>query len=122
MDLGALSITVTESGPTLVVHLDGELDFATAPGLSETLDSVRGSRDRVILDVTDLRFIDSTGLRLVVVEHEHSSMDGFEFVIAGPNATILRTLRISGLDVALPLAPDLATALGNAGGGPTHTG
>lgn len=46
-------------------------------------------------------------------------MDGFEFVIAGANADISLTLRTAGLDVTLPLAPDLATALGSAGGGQT---
>jgi anti-anti-sigma factor len=95
---------------------------ATAPDISKALDSVRGSRDRVIVDGTDLEFIDSTRLRLLVVQHGHSTMGGFEFVIAGPNANVSRTLRIAGLDVTPPLAPDLATALGNEGGARTETG
>ena len=88
MEPGALNITITESGPISVVHLEGELDLATAPELSEALNGVPGSRCRVILDITDLQFIDSTGLRLVVVEHGRSTMEGFEFVIAGANADI----------------------------------
>jgi anti-sigma B factor antagonist len=116
MGLGALNITITESGPSSVVHLEGELDLANAPELSEAMDSVRGSRERVIVDVTDLEFIDSTGLRLLVVHHGHSIIGGFEFVIAGANADVSRTMRMAGLDVTLPLAPDLATALGDEGG------
>ena len=69
---------------------------------------------RIILDLTGLEFIDSTGLRLAVTEHDRASMDGFEFVITGAAGAVLKVLRLTGLDVTLPLAPDVASVLGDA--------
>jgi hypothetical protein len=36
-------------------------------------------------------------------------MDGFEFAIAGAIGPVLDVLRLTGLDVALPMAPDVAS-------------
>ena len=69
---------------------------------------------RIILDLTGLEFIDSTGLRLAVTEHDRAGLDGFEFVITGAAGAVLKVLRLTGLDVTLPLAPDVASVLGDA--------
>jgi anti-sigma B factor antagonist len=107
-------VSVERAGTTAIVRLAGELDLATAPELAEVLHGLEPECQRIILDVTGLEFIDSTGLRLAVVEHDRSAADGFEFVIAGAAGSVLRVLRLTGLDVTLPLAPDVASVLGDA--------
>jgi anti-sigma B factor antagonist len=109
-------VSVEHSGTTAIVHLAGELDIGTAPALAEALQSLERPCERIILDLTSLEFIDSTGLRLAVVEHGRSNMDGFEFVIAGATGPVLKVLRLTGLDVTLPLAPDVASVLADGGG------
>ena len=104
-------VSVEHSGTTAIVRLVGELDIATAPALAEALQALEAPCKRIILDLTSLEFIDSTGLRLAVVEHGRSNMDGFEFVIAGATGPVLKVLRLTGLDVTLPLAPDVASVL-----------
>lgn len=107
-------VSVEHSGTTAIVRLAGELDLATAPELTEVLHGLESSCERVILDLSGLEFIDSTGLRLAVAEHGRASADGFEFVIAGAAGAVLKILRLTGLDVTLPLAPDVASVLGDA--------
>jgi anti-sigma B factor antagonist len=107
-------VSVERSGTTAVVRLAGELDLATTPELADVLHGLEPACERIILDLTGLEFIDSTGLRLAVVEHDRSAVDGFEFVIAGAAGSVLRVLRLTGLDVTLPLAPDVASVLGDA--------
>ena len=107
-------VSVELAGTTAIVRLAGELDIATAPELTEVLHGLEPSCNRVILDLTGLEFIDSTGLRLAVTEHGRASMDGFEFVITGAAGAVLKVLRLTGLDVKLPLAPDVASVLGDA--------
>ena len=107
-------VSVERAGTTAIVRLAGELDIATAPELTEVLHGLESSCNRVILDLTGLEFIDSTGLRLAVTEHGRASMDGFEFVITGAAGAVLKVLRLTGLDVKLPLAPDVASVLGDA--------
>jgi anti-sigma B factor antagonist len=106
-------VSIERSGTTAIVHLAGELDLATAPELEETLNALRPVCERIILDLADLEFIDSTGLRLAVVEHGRASMDGFEFVVAGASGPVLRVLQLTGLDVTLPIAPDVPSVLGD---------
>jgi anti-anti-sigma factor len=113
--LGALDVTVAVSEKTAVVRAAGELDLATVPELATVLEGLERECVRIVLDLSDLTFIDSTGLRLAFVEHNRATADGFAFVIAGANGPVLEVLRLTGLDVALPLAPDVASVLGDAG-------
>ena len=106
-------IAVEHAGTTAIVRLAGELDLATAPEVTEVLRGLEPGCERVILDLTGLEFIDSTGLRLAVTEHGRATTDGFEFVIAGAAGAVLKVLRLTGLDVTLPLAPDVASVLGD---------
>jgi anti-sigma B factor antagonist len=108
-------VSVERSGRTAIVRLAGELDLATAPELADVLHGLEPPCERIILDVTGLEFIDSTGLRLAVIEQDRAAVDGFEFVIAGAAGPVLKVLRLTGLDVTLPLAPDVASVLGEAG-------
>jgi stage II sporulation protein AA (anti-sigma F factor antagonist) len=115
-------VSVEHAGTTAIVRLAGELDLATVPELTEVLHALDGGCERVILDLTALEFIDSTGLRLAVTEHGRASADGFEFVIAGAAGAVLKVLRLTGLDVTLPLAPDVASLLGDASTNGRHPG
>ena len=108
-----LGVSVEHAGTTAIVRLEGELDLATVPELAEVLHGLESACQRIILDVTALEFIDSTGLRLAIVQHDRATMDGFEFVIAGAAGAVLRVLRLTGLDVTLPLAPDVGSILGD---------
>ena len=111
-------VTVRRSSGTAVVQVAGELDLASAPTLADMLRDLEPTCDRVILDLSRLTFIDSTGLRLAIAEHRRAELDGFDFVVAGATAPILRVLRVTGLDVALPMAPDVASALDGSDGAP----
>jgi anti-sigma B factor antagonist len=111
MTAPALEVSAVVSEKTAVVHVAGELDLATAPELEEVLHGLERECARIVLDLSHLRFIDSTGLRLAVIEHHRATMDGFDFAIAGATGPVLEVLRLTGLDIALPMAPDVASVL-----------
>ena len=98
---------------TVVVRVAGELGVATAPLLADVLDDLEPPCDRVVLDLSTLTFIDSARMRLAVSEYQRANADGFEFVLAGAEGQVSRVLRLTGLDVTLPMAPTVATALGD---------
>jgi anti-anti-sigma factor len=106
-------VSIERADATAIVHVAGELDLDTATQLTDVLRDLEGSTARIVLDVSELEFIDSAGLRLAVVQHQRATQDGFEFVIAGAEGNVLRVLRLTGLDVRLPLAPDVASAVGD---------
>jgi anti-sigma B factor antagonist len=109
---------VQRSSATAVVRVAGELDLASVPELAELLRDLERPCDRVVLDLSELAFMDSTGLTLAVTEHRRAETDGFEFVLAGATGPVLRALRLAGLDAKLKMVADVASAL-PAGTGPT---
>jgi anti-anti-sigma factor len=116
--LAEFGITVQRLDKTAVVHVAGELDIATTPQLADVLAALEQPCARVVLDLSDLAFIDSTGLRLTVAEHQRATQDGFDLVVAGADGHVLDVLRLTGLDVTLPLAPDVSSALGGTADAP----
>ena len=76
----------------------GELDLATTKLLEKQLHELRSAGfDRVVLDLRELTFIDSSGIRVVVAEHQFAQESEHAFsLICGPPA-VQRALEICGL-------------------------
>lgn len=80
----------------------GELDLATTAVLKAEIDRLRETGfDRLVLDLRRLRFMDSTGLRLVLEFNAAARSSGWSFsLIRGP-AAIQRLFEITHLDERL---------------------
>jgi anti-sigma B factor antagonist len=90
-----------------VETLRSRLDAAIAETLRAVLDDGMETAARVVLDLRGLSFIDSTGLHLLVALEQRAACDGFLLTLLAPAAPIDRTIRLCGLDQALPfVAPD----------------
>ena len=76
----------------------GELDLATAELLEKQLHELRDAGfDHVVLDLRELTFIDSSGIRILVAEHHYAEKAEHEFsLISGPPA-VQRALEVCGL-------------------------
>ncbi len=97
-----LVITVEATGPEAVLALTGELDPHTAPLLQEQIDAVRSAAGAarpttVVLELSGLTFIDSSGLRVVISTQRSLAADGGQLVLRGPSETARRLLEITGL-------------------------
>ena len=76
----------------------GELDLATAPRLEHELHELRDSGfEHVVLDMHALRFIDSSGIRVVLSEHRHAAKTARRFTLIGVPPVIHRALEVCGL-------------------------
>ena len=85
------------------VRLRGDLDLASAPTLAEHLRRLGNRRERVLLDLDELAFIDMSGLRVVVQAAETASRDGWTFAITQGSAPVRRLIGIVRVDGQLPL-------------------
>jgi anti-anti-sigma factor len=93
-------------GEARVVRMAGELDVATAPDFERILMRHRPPRQRVILDLSELRFMDSTGLR-VLLQARRAAADGqwrLELRSVPPN--IRRLFELAGVGDAIPTDPE----------------
>jgi anti-sigma B factor antagonist len=84
--------------------LSGELDVSTAPLLRHRMAEVTGELEtELVLDISGLTFIDSTGLSLLVSEHKKLKAQGAELVVRSPTRMAIRLFELSGLDPILSI-------------------
>jgi anti-sigma B factor antagonist len=82
-----------------IVALSGEIDMSSAGDLEKWLrDAIRDSGcSRLEVDLTDLDFLDSFGIRAMLRGKEFADEMGVDFVATHPNRLIERILRTLGL-------------------------
>jgi anti-sigma B factor antagonist len=81
-----------------VVRVAGELDIATAPRFREAVHrALEGRSRRLILDVEDLDFIDSTALGVIVSAVKGMAARDGAVAVLFPSRSILRVLEMTGL-------------------------
>jgi anti-sigma B factor antagonist len=87
-----------DSGGTLLFKLRGSLDLATAPTVRAALsDATEKGSNNLIVDLTQLEFLDSTGLGVLIGAHRRAAEHGGTFKLIVSNGPISRLLNITGL-------------------------
>ncbi len=93
-----LRVDVRQQGDRVVLHLEGELDLASSPILERALEgSEIAGTPLLVLDLDDLRFVDSTGLRIILLAHEGARGRGQEFAITPGSSQVQRLLSITSV-------------------------
>lgn len=102
VDGGELVIDVERQPGMLLLVLHGELDLAAAPTLAHEFDSALSTGDEcVVLDLRDLQFLDSTGLRVLLDGHRRLREAGCELAVRrGPRA-VQRLFELTGAESVL---------------------
>jgi anti-sigma B factor antagonist len=92
-----LSIEVRREADRIVIQLAGELDMANAPTLQSAIEEgdIEG-KPMLVLDMRDLEFIDSTGLRIILWARERCQEGDREFAITPGSQQVQRLLAVSG--------------------------
>jgi anti-sigma B factor antagonist len=96
-----LSITLAEDGDRAVLYVRGEIDLLTAPEFEQALTAALERHARVLVDLCDVTFMDSTGLRVML--HARRALEGSPGRIAvraepgGPAARLLELAGVTGL-------------------------
>jgi anti-sigma B factor antagonist len=107
-----LSFRTSQSAGTTVVAVSGELDLYTAPRLrEELLVALSEPLAGLIVDLSGLAFMDSTGLGLLIGAHRRATASGAALRVVCDHPVIVRILHVSGLDQVLAVDPTLEAAL-----------
>jgi len=94
-----LQITTHTVEPFDVIEIGGEVDVYTAPRLREAIVAVvEAGRHRLIIDVQQVEFLDSTGLGVLVGALKRVRADGGSLDIVCTQERILKIFEITGLD------------------------
>jgi anti-sigma B factor antagonist len=92
---------------TAYVLLTGELDLAAAPAISRAIDrAIRMPVEAVVVDLTAVTFLDSTGVGCLVNGRQRALDAGLGYHIGPSSAPIVaRVLEVTGMDTALEVDP-----------------
>ena len=95
----------------VIVHLVGELDLYNTPVLRQALlDLCEEQPKRLVVDLQQVTFVDSTGLG-VLIETRSRLRERGALVLAAPGLDVQRALQISGLDQHIAVRDTVAAAV-----------
>ena len=105
------------SGPgpadVYVVHVAGEVDMSHEEQLhAELRRAVEADAKGIVVDLTECEFIDSSGIRALLLSREEAKPDdGSEILaVATSSEQILRILGVMGIDQVIPIKPTVEEA------------
>lgn len=115
--MSELQVEVEEASGSRVVRFVGELDISTEGPASAEIDRAQADRPSVVgLDLSGVRFIDSTGLRLILRADARARRDGGRVVLVRGPEQVHRVFLIALLDRRLEFVDDAREiAAGNGG-------
>jgi anti-anti-sigma factor len=105
IDVGELRVRSERDGDAHTIALAGELDLANAGDVQAELERVEATDVRsIVIDLSGLTFMDSTGVRLLVSAQARSRADTGRLTLRRGPPAVQRVLELSGVDVLLPFA------------------
>ena len=115
MELSLATRTVAEH---TVLEVGGEVDVYTAPRLRERLvELVDGGARDVVVDLSRVDFLDSTGLGVLVGALKRLRSAGGTFGLVCAKEPLLKIFRITALDQVFPIYPSIEAATAASSGG-----
>jgi anti-sigma B factor antagonist len=102
IEQGLLTIHSEPQDDARFVSLHGALDLANAKALEDEFICIEAtSVSRIVLDLSELDFIDSTGLTMIVKADRRAKNDGHVLRLLRPSGQVGQALAVSGLDELL---------------------
>lgn len=91
-----MEISKVENGGEVTLRLKGCLDTAATPGFAAAIEGTEGAKS-VLIDMTDLEFIASSALRLLVSTKKKRGAD-YPIALSGLNDVVREVFDVTGLD------------------------
>jgi len=88
-----------------LIKLSGEMDAHNAPAVKSQIDTAMSNNgtNKIIFNLSQVEYIDSTGISLLVSTYKHTSDIGGMMCLLTPSQRVERLLQISGLNKYFPV-------------------
>lgn len=111
----AFAVSPSRRGGAAILSVRGDVDALTAPELTQAIvASLDDTPSAVIIDLSDVAFLASAGMSVLVEAHERIGASAKLLVVADGSATS-RPIKMVGIDKIVSLYPTLADALNACG-------
>jgi len=110
-----MEITHTEFKHCDVVKVQGRIDSASAPHLSQALTAIMDDGHfRIVIDMSEVEFISSAGLRaLISAQKNCKRYNRGELVLAALPTNILAAIELAGFNILFKIYDNVLEAVGN---------
>ena len=88
-----------------VLALSGDVDLRTAPRLRDRIDAVAADATTVVIDLQEVRFMDSPGLGTLIYCHQRLAAQETELVVRAPTGPVKELFDMVRLDAIVPIEP-----------------
>ena len=105
-----MEMSFQDDGGLTRIVLVGKLDLKGADMIDLRFSAIAGTRPRVAIDLTNVDFIASMGVRILVMNGKVSAQKGNRIVLFGSSEPVHKVITTSGLDQIIPLVEDWDTA------------
>jgi anti-sigma B factor antagonist len=111
--VSTLDIHSKRDGEEHRLVLAGELDIATVPELEQALAAIKDGVERVVVDLSGLRFMDSTGLRTILRANQRLEAEGEQLLLMRGPSAVQRVFETTGMAPRLRFYDGAAPARGD---------
>jgi anti-sigma B factor antagonist len=90
------STEVNATDVATVIHVRGEIDLATAERLRDVIEPHMGPKQTIVLDLSEVEFMDSSALHLLVQARGRLTDNGGSLILRNPSSAAHRLLTVAG--------------------------
>lgn len=107
-----MNLNRDEVGETLILSVEGSVDIATSPALrGELRVGVEAKRSRIVVDMTGVSFVDSSGLATLIEALQGTTKYGGELRLFGLTKTVMGVFQLANLDHVFTISESREDAL-----------
>jgi anti-sigma B factor antagonist len=112
-----LEVDISRAGRAAVLDVRGELDAGSALSLAGPLTDIANDGDsHVVLDLSELSFMDSTGMSVLLNARRRLTRQGRHLVVVCPSGPVMRLFELTSLIDTLRVHPSKDAALASLDG------
>lgn len=102
MGLG-IRVTIEEKGNIVILRLDGRLDATSTPVLEGKIKPVLEKQARVLMDFSDVDYLSSAGMRLLLSAAKKMKAKNGRLVFCGIDEEVMEIIKMAGFDKILEI-------------------
>ena len=106
-----MALDITEKDGATIVALSGDVDLETSPAVRQGLLECMEKHDQVIVDMSQVNYIDSSGVASLVEAFQVSRKKGSSFALAHVSTAAMRVLSLARLDKVFTIFDSIEDAL-----------
>ena len=110
-----MALEITEQDGATIVALSGDVDLQTSPEVRQGLLECLEKHDKVVVDMSQVNYIDSSGVASLVKAFQVSRKKGSSFALAHISAAALRVLNLARLDKVFSIFENIEDAIAASG-------